>query len=96
MDFPSDSILLARGKYSTINSERRTRMTELHRRITRITDQARVLLRFDENAGESIALYQAMVVEVKATGECLGVLTKLQEQLDELKPEAWGKTEVSE
>jgi C4-dicarboxylate-specific signal transduction histidine kinase len=89
--FPSDEVLIARGKYSTVNAERRERMAELQKRTGRITDQARVLLRYDDNAGESIAMYEALVSEVKATGACLQRLTEVQAELDELKPAAWGK-----
>lgn len=93
-EFPSDAVLIARGKYSTLNSLRRDHMRELQKRLERITNQSRVLLRFDENAGESIALYEALVSEVKATGACLQSLTEVQTELDLLRPEAWGKEQA--
>ena len=61
--FPSDEVLIARGKYSTVNAERRERMAELQKRTGRITDQARVLLRYDDNAVSQVIVAPSQTIK---------------------------------
>lgn len=92
MTFPADEVLICRGKYATLRSDARARMKELHTRMMAITDQARVLLRFDEEADQAATVFAAMQRQLEATGECLEALATLQAGLDELRPSAWGDT----
>ena len=91
MNFPDDATLLARGKYATLGSERRKRMKELRERMAAVTDQARVMLRFDEDAKDAGPTFEAMQRQMERTGECLTELSALQIEMDALKPDAWGK-----
>jgi hypothetical protein len=92
--FPEDSILIARGKYSTLNKERREQMTRVQKIVTSmVTASSQVLKNCHErvpNNDEQIA----------AIGSCVENLVKANERLmtiglglDELEDEAWGKNQ---
>lgn len=95
-DYPSDAILIERGKYATLRSEHRKRQRELQERMIAITDQARLLLRFDDAAEQAEPTYQAMLRQVGETGVCLTALSELQIALNALRPAAWGGKGESE
>jgi hypothetical protein len=90
--FPSDEILLARGKFSTLNKERRAQLERAQGICTMLVTTAHAALRDCEakppvNAGhtETIAkcLDNLKDAREKLITLCLG--------LAELEPEAWPK-----
>ena len=91
--YPADDVLLARGRYATVRSDVRKRTKELHRRMEDITNQARLILRFDEIPAEAASVYAAMQRQITETGDCLAHLAELEAELNELRPLAWGDKE---
>lgn len=93
MDFPPDDTLIARGKYATLGSEKRAELKRLHDHMTAITDQARVIVRWEDQAETMTGFYEAMLARVMKAGECLAELAALQAELEGLKPAAWPEKE---
>ena len=89
--FPGDDVLLARGKYATLGSQKRDAMKQLQQQMEAITAQARHILRFDEDAALALSFYEALQGRVSDTGDTLTRLAELQAELDVLKPLAWSK-----
>lgn len=92
--FPSDEILIARGKYSTLNKERREQMERVQKIVTSMVSTSSKVLK---NCHERIPANEACFSEL---GKCLDNLVKANERLltigaglNELEPDAWGKNE---
>ena len=90
--FPADDVLIARGKYATLRKKHRDNMKRLQEHMVAVTDQARSLVRFDDDAEVAMSFYMAMQGHVTDTGVILQELTDLQAELIALKSLAWGKT----
>jgi hypothetical protein len=92
--FPDDTILIARGKYSTLNKERREQMERVQKIVTTmVTCSSQVL----KNCHERVPANEATFAEL---GRCMENLTKANERLmtlgaglNELEDEAWGKNQ---
>ena len=92
--FPDDSILIARGKYSTLNKERREQMERVQKIVTTMVSTSSQVLK---NCHERVPSNEACFVEI---GKCLDNLVKANERLmtigcglNELESEAWGKNQ---
>ena len=92
ISFPADDVLLARGKHATLRKKHRDNMKRLQEHMVAVTDQARAVLRFDDDSEVAMSFYMAMQGRVNDTGTILQELTDLQAELDALKSLAWGKT----
>ena len=89
--FPSDDILLARGKYSTLGSERRALLKRVHSSCSILMHQASQIMRDAE--GEPPAKpehLQAAANCLEQATEARAELVKVCEQMVELKELAWG------
>ena len=92
--FPEDTILIARGKYSTLNKERREQMERVQKIVTTmVTASSQVL----KNCHERVPSNEAAFAEL---GKCMDNLVKANERLmtigvglNELEDEAWGKNQ---
>lgn len=91
VNFPDDAVLVARGKYATLGASKRDHMKKLHGVMSRLTDQARVVLRYDEDAEVAYAVFMAMQGNMDEAASTIGQLAELTKEMDELKPSAWGK-----
>ncbi len=91
MTFPDDATLLARGRYATLGASKRDHMKKLHGFMGRLTDQARVVLRYDEDAEVAYTVFMAMQGNMDEAAATIGQLAELTKAMDELKPAAWGK-----
>lgn len=89
--YPDDATLLARGKYATLGAKRRDHMKQLHDCMGAITDQARVVLRYDEDAPTALAVFMAMQGRMQDAERIIADLTEIQSAMDDLKSIAWGK-----
>lgn len=91
-EFPEADVLVARGKYSTLASERRALLKGLRDDIEAITNNARRALQTEDL---HFAIEQAKAARDhidSALGRLL-VLSALAAHLTELKPLAWGQKE---
>ena len=92
--FPDDSILIARGKYSTLNKERREQMERVQTIVTTmVTASSQVLKNCHERVPNNAGSFHTL-------GVCLDNLVKANERLmtigvglNELEDEAWGKNQ---
>ena len=91
-DFPPDDVLVARGKYSTIASERRTLLKGLREDMEALAENARRVLR-TEDLEFCLEQAESARARVARALERLEKLRSVAEQLDELKPLAWGQKE---
>lgn len=94
--FPSDLVLIARGKYSTLASERREQLKELRDTCERISGCAARVLRAPDDMG---FMTEQAAVLATLTERALGTvrqLNGLHSHLDELRPVAWGGKEEHE
>lgn len=90
--FPDDNVLIARGKYSTLNKERREQMERVQKIVTSmVTASSQVL----KNCHERVPSNEAIFADL---GKCMDNLFKANERLmtiglglNELEEEAWGK-----
>lgn len=87
----ADNILVARGKYATVNSARKAKLELLRRNMESVVGYATRLLRSvddTEFATEQMVAAQETLSNASVTLlEC----NDLKNQLDELRPEAWGE-----
>jgi hypothetical protein len=90
--FPEDSILIARGKYSTLGKQKREQM----QRAQKATDYAMVrlqtflkLMNTDEPTVAPLAELRRCLDSLDDAGSKIVSLT---EQMKELKSEAWDET----
>lgn len=91
-DFPADDVLVARGKYSTLSSERRSLMRALREDMEAVANYARYILRTEdlEFCTEQAQTARSRIDQALARLERLRTLAG---QLEELRPAAWGKKE---
>ena len=90
--FPSDDILLARGKFSTLSHERHEQLKRVQDICTTLVTEAQASLRDCEQKPPKEAKHIQMI------GKCLENLTSARERIimlslgmNELEPEAWPK-----
>lgn len=90
-DFPPDDVLIARGKYSTLASERREILKGLQKDAQQIANTAHKLLRGldDVTCAQAEANYIEEVIGDAQTK--LELLATLAPVMGELQPLAWGK-----
>ena len=90
--FPEDSILLARGKYSTLNKERRSQLERVQGICTTLVTTAQATLRDCEQRpptnGTHLETLDKCLVNLKAARESLITIAL---GLNELEEEAWPK-----
>jgi hypothetical protein len=96
IDYPPDDVLIARGKYSTLNSERRELIKGMQECIRSLSNTAHLILRDPEDTaraeGLTLDCYETLDV-AKAKLDRLAVLIPLME---ELRPLAWETTKTKE
>lgn len=89
--FPDAETLTARGKYSTIASERRELLRSMRDDLETIAGSAGRTLRMPEDTG----FIQLQIMSIRAALERLEThykrIAALQAALNELRPPAWGK-----
>ena len=87
-----DDVLIARGKYSTLNSRARTLRLKIRDLMQSMTDQARTVVRLlsdtDLDPEENLLNMRAMM---GATDNAWTELAALSIQLNELQPLAWSE-----
>lgn len=94
--FPSDSILLARGKYSTLSSERRALLKRVQSSCSLLMDQASQIMRDAEKEPPVNAEHlTAAAACLEQAGNARAELVKVCEQMIPLKQEAWGEKETA-
>ena len=91
--FPSDEILLARGKYSTLSHERKEQLKRVQDIVSTIITSAHQVLRDCEQRppvnAELLELLNKCMDNLKAARERLITLGL---GLNEIEPDAWGKS----
>lgn len=89
--FPADSILLARGKYATLGTERRSLLKRVQSSCTLLMDQASQIMRDAEKSPpESADHLEAALNCLEQAGNARAELVKVCEQMNELRETAWG------
>jgi hypothetical protein len=90
-DFPPEEILVARGKYSTINAERRAVFKALRDDIEAVFGCCQRALR-DVEKDIDFAIEQVAIAKKRfdAANDKLSQAAALTHHLTELKPLAWG------
>lgn len=91
-----DATLIARGRYATLRSAHRKHANALRVASVAVNDQARMMLTFVDDASNLSATHDAFIRRVEEIREHVGELLELTEQLEALKPAAWGKTKLEE
>lgn len=90
--FPSDDILIARGKYSTLSKERRAQLERVQGICTTIVTTAHSALRDCEARPPTNGAHmETMKTCLKNLTEAREKLITLSLGLAELEPDAWGK-----
>ena len=87
----TDEVLIARGRYATLRSEHRKHSRELQTAMVAEQDQGRLLLRFIDDSGNLLATMDAFTRRQREIEEHVAELLGLNEQLEALRPAAWGK-----
>jgi len=94
--FPSDSILIARGKYSTLGAERRALLKHVQSSCSLLMDQASQIMRDAEKEPPANADHlSAALICLEQVGNARAELVKVCEQMIEIKEEAWGNKEAA-
>lgn len=92
--FPADHILLARGKYATLSSERRALLKRVQSSMSLVMDQASQIMRDAEKEPPANSEHLAAVANLlEQAGNARAELVKVCEQMVGLKEEAWGHKE---
>ena len=96
-DFPNSEVLIARGKYATINSERKATIKELRSHLESIMGYAgrlmrAVELRTEEETDFAEERMAAAMQRLELARLALSRCNALKQHLDELRPIAWEKT----
>lgn len=93
--FPSDEVLLARGKYSTLSHERREQLKRVQGICNTIVTAAHSALRDCEGRPPSNKTHiDTLAVCLKNLGDARERLITLGLGLQELEPDAWGKEQL--
>lgn len=94
MMFPSDDILIARGKYSTLGSERRALLKHVQSSCSLVMDQASQIMRDAEKSPpENADHLEAALNCLEQAGNARAELVRVCEQMNEIKDKAWGNKE---
>lgn len=89
--FPADSILLARGKYATLSSERRALLKRVQSSCSLLMDQASQIMRDAEKEPPVNSDHlQAAFTCLETAGNARAELVKVCELMGEIKEDAWG------
>ena len=92
--FPADDILLARGQYATLGSERRALLKHARASCSLLMDQASQIMRDAEKSPpESADHLEAAANCLEQAGNARAELVKVCEQMNEIKDKAWGNKE---
>lgn len=90
MNFPDEAVLLARGKHSTLASERRAALKKLRDDMEAIAGYASRILRSVEDrefAGEQFTTAEGRFARAR---EMLSAIAELDTQIAAIRPAAWG------
>lgn len=88
-DYPSDAVLLARGKYSTLASEKRELFKELRDLMEHAVGHCTRTLRQVEDIAFMREQYSALQLAVAKMEVIIARLDQLSRALADLKPIAW-------
>lgn len=96
-DFPNSEVLIARGKYATVNGERKSTMRELRDHMEAIMGYAGRILRAAElrtNEDTEFATEQMDLARahLEHAAQALERCNALKQHLDKLRPLAWAET----
>jgi hypothetical protein len=89
MTYPPDDVLIARGKYSTLNSERRELVKGMQKDIQALANNAHHILRDPDDIGNTQGGVSACMERLDRAQEKLDRLAKLIPLMEELRPLAW-------
>jgi hypothetical protein len=92
IDYPSDDVLIARGRYATLNSERRELIKAMQKNIQQLANRAHHILRDPEKvnfAQEGVDVCYGLLEEAQAS---LTRLAEIVPLMEELRPLAWETT----
>jgi hypothetical protein len=96
IDYPPDDVLIARGKYSTLNSERRELIKGMQTDIRTLANRANHILRDPEDIAHSQTEANACYEALESAQEKLERLAQLIPLMEELRPLAWETTKTKE
>lgn len=89
--FPSDDVLIARGKYSTRSKERREQLKRVQGICTTVVTTAHTFMRdCEERPPSNSGSLQTLEVCLKNMADARLRLISLSDELAALEPEAWG------
>ena len=92
--FPSDDILIARGKYSTLGAERRALLKRVQSACSLLMDQASQIMQDAEKEPPVNSEHLSAAAHcLEQAGNARAELVKVCEQMQGLKEEAWGVKE---
>lgn len=90
MEFPEESVLIARGKYATLSRERKSQIERVQKISTTIMHMANPLLRdCEERPPKDSGPLKMLEDCVKNAHQARGKLIELCTQMNELKQQAW-------
>ena len=93
MAFPDDEVLLARGKYATLGSERRALLKALRDDMEALAACAhRVMRSVELDNAESAEAVALAAQRIQAATTRVETISLLSSELETLKPVAWGKS----
>ena len=95
--FPSDEVLIERGRYATVAAERRALLKALRDDMEAITEIARRVMRSlpEQYENAAVEILRAKDHILKAD-QRMFALCAVEGQLDELRPLAWAKEKQDE
>ena len=94
--FPSDAILLARGKYSTLGAERRALLKRVQSSCSLIMTECQQVMRdAEKELPDNPDYLSAIHTLVHQVDEARADLVKVCEQMVSLRDEAWGGKEAA-
>ena len=90
--FPSDDILLARGKYATLGGERRALLKRTLSSCSLLMNECSQIMRdAEKDVPDNPDHLQAAFTCLEQASDARAELVKVCEQMAELKELAWGK-----
>ena len=96
MTYPPDDVLRARGKYSTLNSERRELIKGMQSDIRLLVNHAHHILRDPEDVPNAHSEANTCYEALESAQEKLERLAQLVPLMEELRPLAWETTKTKE
>lgn len=94
--FPSDDVLLDRGRYATLASQRRLLLKLLRDDMEALANYARRILRAAEDIPYAQTELTLAEERLTASKKRLATLWELEPQIAQLKPLAWGADKETE